>query len=314
MYKEHYAQQNPTLTDVIDGESLLLYVESSNKDLEYQQIDLRTVELPEWRIEDTKQSKRDDTKLQTIIRKLWNRFTASHWIKVIWSKLEIDVRNDKDVNTIPNLEVNQRNDYQLEIIIMKYAKNPLQVAARLLNLKNLPKQYQYLADYPNRYQSEKYWHDIAFSLWETPLARLQLSCSCRSGQQIPSCCAHCSTALWLLHYSICGDIKKVLKPSKNDMRIKKNLISLIPYHKYKIKHNQISSKDDSWGEICLCKNSRHEWNEDVIECSACSKWYHPKCFNQSMKEIREFGLESFWRCPNCSDGELYLSNKIGRTY
>ena len=94
---------------------------------------------------------------------------------------------------------------------------------------NIPESLSYLKNYP----TEKSWYDLDFTLFDSKLSRLQLRCSCRSGAQLPSCCAHGNSSVWLIYFVLFSDIKEILKQTKRDKKIMENIVDLTSYSAFR---------------------------------------------------------------------------------
>ncbi len=116
---------------------------------------------------------------------------------------------------------------------------------------------------------EQFWYDVDFDLWQTPLARLGITCSCRSGAQLPSCCAHSSAILWLIWFAIYEDIDNVYSLNTRDRKILNSKYSRI--HNFAAYKQWIKDDNAKFGGIsrfCHCKNEI-ETDEVVIFCDGC---------------------------------------------
>ena len=113
---------------------------------------------------------------------------------------------------------------------------------------NIPESLSYLRNYP----TEKSWYDLDFTLFDSQLSRLQLRCSCRSGAQLPGCCAHGITSIWLIYFVLFSDIQEILKQTKRDKQIMDNFIDLTPYSVYQKGRKQ---KSEHW---CYCQQEKDE--------------------------------------------------------
>ena len=196
------------------------------------------------------------------------------------------------------------DDY-LKIIFTKYHKDPIKYHI-YFDETDYPDSLKYLSQYAKSVQP-KDWHDIDFTLWETPLARLQITCSCRSGEQLPSCCAHCSTVLWLLYYSISDNenIEQILAMKPKDKKIKIGIVDLVPHDNYIKTRDKLWEKDDNTGygiNICNCQQMT---DEPLIKCPCCARHWHPSCLSQDWSDLVQTRIALIWRCPFCDESESY---------
>ena len=134
---------------------------------------------------------------------------------------------------------------------------------------------------------------------EFNLSRLQIICSCRSGAQIPSCCAHCSTIIWLIYYSLYGGLEQALKETKQDLEILQSVHNFSSYKKY-----IEAIEGDQWYQGCPCG----EWRtENVVLCEVCECYFHPSCLGQTEKQIETFDKEGkIWHCTVCSGYQHFV--------
>ena len=148
-----------------------------------------------------------------------------------------------------------------------------------------------LDEYPTKSKS---WWDLNFTLFETQLARLQHACQCRTGQQLPGCCAHTSSFLWLLFHALKDStvLNKITSVSKRDSNIIKNVQSMVPFKKYQKQHPHHFAKG------CWCQKNK---NEPTIHCQTCNMFVHPSCAQTQLKHINKHSWtkEAFW-CKSCN--------------
>ena len=163
-------------------------------------------------------------------------------------------------------------------------------AIKYITPQNVPMSLNYLKNYPK----EKSWYDLNFDLFDSKLARLQTSCTCRSGAQLPGACAHISTCLWLIYHVLYGNLDEALKQTKRDQKIVKNIIDITGYKKYK-KNNQ---------NHCICNEKK---NEKLFFCDGCKKKYHPSCIDTSENDIKE-NKKTFtmWHCKHCQSQWVWV--------
>jgi len=161
------------------------------------------------------------------------------------------------------------------------------------NQQQIASSLSYLENYPK----EKSWYDLDFTLWNNKLSRLGVICSGRSGAQLPSCCAHGSSCIWLIFYSLFGNINTALATSNRDKKIKKNVCSLLQYREY-IKKTETS----------ICNDDK----QDVaVQSDACDVWYHPKCINTTQEDIeKDKHTWNIWHCPMCCSAKAFIVRHI----
>ena len=155
----------------------------------------------------------------------------------------------------------------------------------------------------DKLEIEQYWYDIDFDLWQSPLARLGITCSCRSGAQLPSCCAHGSTILWLIWFSCYNSIDNAYKLSRRDERILDSASSHV--YNFAWFKKWIKADNEQFGGIarfCHCKNEFPK-NELEVFCEGCQYYYHPSCCGTT-SAIVDQGLRQF-RCKSCTIWKLY---------
>ena len=186
----------------------------------------------------------------------------------------------------------------MKTILEKYHKNPIQYQ---LNYQKyaLPESAMYMRDHHENSQP-KLWHDISFDLWQTPLSRIQIGCSCRSGEQLPSFCAHCGTVLWLLYYAISPTetLDSIFEICKRDKEIQQYLINLVPHANYEHRRKQLFANVKGHGNICKCKDATK--TQPTIYCNVCNVNYHPQCIGQTWTDLLQmFMTHSNYRCPSC---------------
>ena len=163
---------------------------------------------------------------------------------------------------------------------------------------SIPKSLSYLKKYPKK----KSWYDLNFTLFDSKLARVQIRCNCKSGVQIPGCCAHASSGLWLFYYILRDDINKLLKTSKRDAKILENIVDLEPWNK----HKKTMKKDDAYW--CYCKTEK---DEGWVECDCCNRWYHPSCVGTTMDDINiDKATYNLWHCSFCDGNSAFVVRNI----
>ena len=131
---------------------------------------------------------------------------------------------------------------------------------------------------------------------------MSAGCNCRSGAQLPGCCAHAGSIIWLIWFILFGNISNILKPSKRDAKIINNIIDLTPYNAYRKK----VKKDGAFW--CHCQTEK---NEDFVQCDCCMKWYHPSCVNTSMEDINsDRYVFDIWHCMFCDGDSVFVVRNI----
>jgi len=267
------------------------------------------IKWPEWNRKELIKKKKSIKELEKAINKVWKRLYTRKWMHQTYEKFkEIGMPGTNA------METNKLFD-KLQDIIKYYYDNELKVQSKIYDEKDLPDSLQYLANYPKNFAEPKSWYDLNFDIWQTPLSRIQITCSCRSGQQIPSCCAHSSTVLWLLFYSMNGNshsYSKLMEQKEKDVKIKKSLVDLVAFSNYKKLRQKLLTKEnknlETWGDICICHKS---YDENVIECTGCGKWYHPKCLGQEYEQIMQTNsyVAAYWHCIYCGDYCKFITGK-----
>ena len=262
--------------------------------------------FPYWNEREQIKDKIEDTNLQTIISRIWTIFIRKNWQRTTMLKFQMIGKHAP--------QNDPQGELLLHMILKHYDENKLEVEGILYEKEDLPPGLQYLDDFPKQFAKPKSWYALDFEIWETPLSRVQISCSCRSGQQIPSCCAHSSTILWILFYSMFGDLQKdVLAPAPKDVKIAMSLPNFMPWNNYlKAKAAALEKENPelaTWTkDICICNKAFA--NDDVIECSSCGKWYHPKCIGQEYEKIKEHQrVMDYWHCFFCDHHCKFLSQQ-----
>lgn len=74
-------------------------------------------------------------------------------------------------------------------------KEQEKLKAKSKDSKNIKK-----PSYLDKYPKTKSWFDLNFDLFYSKLSRLQQRCTCRSGVQLPGCCAHCGCIIRLIFH------------------------------------------------------------------------------------------------------------------
>ena len=169
-----------------------------------------------------------------------------------------------------------------------------------------PNSIKYMKNYRKKAKS---WYDIEFDKWHTPIARIQIICSCRSGEQLPSCCAHGSSALWLIYYSIWGELKKELEPTKKDEKIRNEggIVNLNPYHEFS---KERKKQNEKYHQICIkCKQNKGD--EMTQFCYGCKAYYHPTCIGTTTEDIqKDRYVYRMWHCPFCSSNSVWTVRNV----
>lgn len=158
---------------------------------------------------------------------------------------------------------------------------------------------KYLEKYPKP-NHQKSWYDLDFTLFDSKLARLQLRCSCRSGAQLPGCCAHGGSCIWFIYYVLFKNIQQLLKNSPRDEQILQKITDLSPYAVYAKGRKK---KGTHW---CICKSSDKD-DEGWVECDNCMIWYHPSCSDTTMEDIkRDRYIYDIWHCKYCTNNDVWV--------
>lgn len=247
------------------------------------------------------------TKLKAIDT-IWRYFTYDWW------QFEIIETFENILNKQFRDQLNSNNN--LEVICKIYDPNWISLYSSLYTQEDLPRELRYLYNFA-AIHNEKYWYDCNFQLWDTPLSRLQVICSCRSGEQMPTCCSHSSAIIWLLYYSINGDINmEIFKRKDRETRIMNNLADLVAYHNYNLKKQKYKEKNgmDKNKELCICNTNK---NEHLIQCKGCLIWYHPSCLNQHWDDINNSDMprvQDYWHCPYCDHNLVYMAQNSNRWF
>ena len=180
------------------------------------------------------------------------------------------------------------------------------ICAKLKSKKNqdntttptIPQSLQYLKKYPVK----KSWWDLDFTLFDSKLARLQAGCICRSGAQLPGCCAHAGSILWLIFFILFGNVAQILKPSERDKRILKSIVDLTPYNRYR---KSIKKDNSFW---CVCRQDK---GEEFVQCDCCMIWYHPSCVSTTMEDIEsDRYVFDTWHCKFCDGDSVFVVRNI----
>ncbi|MCP4984802.1 MAG: hypothetical protein GY928_01690 [Colwellia sp.] len=150
----------------------------------------------------------------------------------------------------------------------------------------------------DNFDLERFWYDIDFDLWFSPLARLGVTCSCRSGAQLPSCCAHSSAVLWLIWFACYNNIDNAFKLSKRDQKILNTTESgIYNFHTFKAWIRKDILMYGGIARFCHCKNVEPK-NEIEKFCEGCQYYYHPSCCGvQNGKYL--------FRCKSCQIWQVY---------
>ena len=167
-------------------------------------------------------------------------------------------------------------------------------------------------EYLKTFKIEQYWYDVDFDLWQSPLARLGITCSCRSGAQLPSCCAHSSTILWLIWFACYNSIENAYLLSDRDKKILDTTHSRV--HNFAIFKEWIKVDHAQFGGIarfCHCKNEQPKSELEVF-CDGCQYYYHPSCCGTT-NAIIDRNFKQF-HCKSCSTWKVYTFRNAAPVY
>ena len=161
---------------------------------------------------------------------------------------------------------------------------------------SLPDSLKYMKNYPR----EKLWWDLDFELFQSSFSRLQASCDCTSGAQLPGCCAHIATVLWLIFFAI-NDLgvmwEDIISDNKRDISINNVINDMKIYKDWK------STQQKSY---CFCGSSELDNHADgLIQCDGCKLYFHPICINQTMSQIQDSKVINQWHCPFCNSNRVW---------
>ena len=156
----------------------------------------------------------------------------------------------------------------------------------------------YLEEYPQ----PKSWFDLDFELFNSDLSRLQQRCSCRSGVQLPGCCAHCGCIIRLIwHILHLGKVDQLLKKNKRDIKIEEKIINLFHFSE------ELKANAEKYKYICLCCSSavNKKKKNSYKRCGICYRRYHLTC-TQSMNIHRQSKfIQTVWHCPLCTSQDSW---------
>ena len=271
-------------------------------------------QLPYWSLDTSRLQKRKsqywEHEKQQIL-KIWNKFKQRRYLQLTWKMLgfQTDSLNTGATHTISNLS---DMEWIKKQIFTLYMENP--VKYQLFYRKDeYPQSTHYMTEYFKHIQA-KDWHDINFNLWKTPISRIQMGCSCRSGEQLPSFCCHCGTVLWLLYYAITpkDKLSDALKPLKKDIATRNNTINLLSHSNYQKKLEELYKSTPNGGRAKVCTCDNVDIPEPRIRCTVCHHDFHPTCLGQSWKELLKKGnilLQYYWKCPNCNEMMAHVFHK-----
>ncbi len=158
---------------------------------------------------------------------------------------------------------------------------------------NLPPSLEYI-----KYSKEKSWYDLNFRLFNSRIARIQYVCQCKRGTQLPSCCAHVATFLWLIWYCVNRkNIDMLLMDTPRDLKIKDKIVNLKEYKKW-LRANE-SEDMNTW---CFCKGKGdYADNTMMINCNSCGMWWHPTCSKTTVNDVTASKRAmNLWYCINCN--------------
>ena len=193
-------------------------------------------------------------------------------------------------NDIKITNKNAKKKQIMKIILQNIKKQHIEEINHIkyIGKKTIPESLEYLKKYP----LEKSWYDIDFQLFNSKFARLQASCSCKSGAQIPGCCAHIGACLLLVQSVAQDNLDAKLKETKRDQMILNTINDLSGYKIYK-KNNKI--------ECFACQQKK---KDDTFLCDKCKTWYHASCIGATANEIDD--TLPFWFCPNCDARSVFI--------
>ncbi len=179
--------------------------------------------------------------------------------------------------------------------------------------KLLNDRYEYIL---NNIECSKSFYDLDFNLFKSSLSRIQVICSCRSGAQFASVCAHCSALLWMVYFPVFDKegikaFDTILELRKDDQSRFKNIPNLRPW---KLWAKEISK--DGFDRHYHCPCGDYKANEtELICCDSCDNWYHPSCatgravgINDNVCQTTQIHpkLRKYWHCIGCTGYEAFV--------
>ena len=235
-------------------------------------------------------------------------FAKEHGVKIpskVTKKQQIrdyllkELRNKHRENLIrQHSNSNKVNDTKLIDESKLFAKQTMQKVEELRKDCNIPSSLEYLHKYPKA----KSWFDLNFDLFHSKLCRLQQRCSCRSGVQLPGVCAHAGCILRLIFTVIFrGNINHLLKRSKRDESIRRNIVDLFPF--------SVAEKEMKQELEFMCLICRDSTKEDIncrIKCNVCCRFYHTECINTTIEDINDDPFtKTVFHCPQCRPTDTF---------
>ena len=258
--------------------------------------------LPYWSLE-TSRYEKTKTSLWKHEKKsillLWNKFKQKYWLGLTFRALKFQTKEDERSN---NFSTRNNLNWIKRQILTRYMANPIKYQL-LYKKDDYPQSLHYMTEY-FKGMEPKHWHDINFNLWHSAISRIQMGCSCRSGEQLPSFCAHCGTVLWLLYYAITPNenLKDILKRKTKDKTIRDYILNLLSHSNYqkKIEEFYKLTPNGPRGKVCTCDNV--DLDEPRIRCTVCHNDFHPTCSGTTWQQLLQKGhilLQEYWKCPCC---------------
>ena len=151
--------------------------------------------------------------------------------------------------------------------------------------------------YPKQAKS---WYDLDFRLFNSKLARLQHRCCCQSGAQLPGCCSHTGSMLWLIYWSIFSGLGNAIKMSPRDLSIRKHLINLTAFCG---EQKKMKDKAERWCPKCHTLLSP---DAKFINCDSCLQWYHIHCVQMTTEEYQLQQTRPIWHCEACISWDTFV--------
>ena len=143
---------------------------------------------------------------------------------------------------------------------------------------------------------EKKWEDIDFEAIfpHNPLGRLQWFCSCPSGNNLVSPCAHVAAILLLIVLCVNNQEEEFFKQDERVKKIRDNVFDAKPHME------QI--KADFPPKFCRCQAAFRE-GDFVMECSACGLYIHPECQGELSSKYDGLSDKDVkgWVCKKCQN-------------
>ena len=174
---------------------------------------------------------------------------------------------------------------------------------RYLNdIANRPTEFPPGLEYLARYPTPTRWHDVDFPLFHSNISRVQHSCSCNSGAQLPGCCCHVSSALWMIWSAVNRPeiLDLNIKETRRDRKIRMNLCNVAPYKPWAVANSK--------GKLCYCDEDKEE---QLKQCDNCRRFYHPSCLKSSWEQIRSWQwIQGAWYCSHCDTNSIWVGRHI----